>query len=386
MAIKTYIENNHTCYLISVTVRSTRRTGIRVQKERRLGAVSHREAIVEHNKLKNQASLALFEKEKSYATWGSLVKLWYKQVVMECRVPTSTKLDNYNTLCQHTKSWMTTPVDQLNHLSLQIIINDMVKEGYSRSRVKSVKGVVNTLFQWAVLQKLIPSTLSNPAFGCLLPTTEPKAQPILNRVEIQRLLSKAKEWEHEYYPLWAVAFETGCRSGELLALKWTDVDFEQKLISVSKSYNSRMRTIKGTKTNENRFLPISPVFEQFLKELKLKTFLTGYVLPRIKSWQRGEAAKVTRDFCKVVGIPEINLHAARACFAIASLQAGNSIAETMKLGGWENIESFQHYVRLAGIEIKGLTDKFNFLPESKAGQLVEFTPKSDNEVKMGLSL
>lgn len=37
------------------------------------------------------------------------------------------------------------------------------------------------------------------------------------------------------------------RNGELYVLEWGDVDFENSLIRVSKSYNSRLKIVKYTK-------------------------------------------------------------------------------------------------------------------------------------------
>ncbi|MBX3021998.1 MAG: site-specific integrase [Bdellovibrionales bacterium] len=191
-------------------------------------------------------------------------------------------------------------------------------------------------------------------------------QPVLNRSEILVLLNKARELEHEYYYVWILGFNTGCRSGELWALEWTDIDFERRLILVSKSYSARLDKVKSTKTNEWRYVPISPQLETLLKELKLKTERTGYVLPRIASWRRGEAAKVLRDFCRSIGITEIHFHAMRSCFATHCLQSGVGIPKTMKLGGWTSIKSFQHYLRFAAVDVEGATDRLNLIPEPEA--------------------
>src|SRR5690606_17299400 len=143
-----------------------------------------------------------------------------------------------------------------------------------------------------------------------------------------------RELEHEYYSVWATALLTGCRSGELWALQWTDVDFERRVITIRKSYNGRMKSIKSTKTGHWRDVPINEQLETLLKELKLQTASTGFVLPRISSWTRGEAAGVLRGFCVAIGIREIHFHALRACFAVQCLEAGLGIATVMKLGGW----------------------------------------------------
>lgn len=374
MAIIPYELNGQTCYLIRYKAESRIRKGLKVQKQRKLGVVSPKEARLELNQLKREVKQELMEKERNQLSWKHLLTQWFEKDVMECHHPTSTKKDNYNGLLMHTKSLLNTPVDQITPLSVQMIFSDMSKQGLSRGRMKTVKGAMNVVFDWGVLNRVIPPSITSPARGAKLPKKESKTQPVLSRVEIKLLLKKAKELNHEYYPVWAVAFETGCRSGELWALKWDDVDFGRKFILISKSYNSRMKMIKSTKTGESRKVPISPGLEAFLKELKLKTAQTGYVLPRLISWRRGEAAAILREFCKLIGITEIPLHGTRACFAVHCLESGNDFATTMKLGGWHEVKSFQHYVRLAGVDIKGMTDGLKLIPETNEGARVLSIP------------
>lgn len=68
------------------------------------------------------------------------------------------------------------------------------------------------------------------------------------------------------------------------------------------------------------------------------------------------------SFCQALGLPEITFHATRACFTVQCLIAGLDIVTTMKLGGWKNVKSFQHYIRLAGVGIQGATDGLDLLP------------------------
>ena len=50
-----------------------------------------------------------------------------------------------------------------------------------------------------------------------------------------------------YYVIY-VAIYTGMRLGEILALEWSDIDFDAKTISITKTYNSRVHQIGPTKT------------------------------------------------------------------------------------------------------------------------------------------
>lgn len=90
---------------------------------------------------------------------------------------------------------------------------------------------------------------------------------------------------------------TGMRSGEMYALKWTDIDLESKLISVTKQWTNK-NGIGPTKTQKSRVVPISQDLLGFLKELKLKAENNSdFVLPRLKEWEHGAQSQVTKEFC-----------------------------------------------------------------------------------------
>lgn len=50
-----------------------------------------------------------------------------------------------------------------------------------------------------------------------------------------------------YYVIY-VAIYTGMRVGEILALEWSDIDFDKRTISITKTYNDRIHQIGATKT------------------------------------------------------------------------------------------------------------------------------------------
>ena len=71
------------------------------------------------------------------------------------------------------------------------------------------------------------------------------------------------------------AFYTGCRKGELIALLWSDIDFDKNEISISKTLYARNSTqtdtkelITSTKTNKNRKIKMSKLLSKTLLEYK----------------------------------------------------------------------------------------------------------------------
>jgi len=88
-------------------------------------------------------------------------------------------------------------------------------------------------------------------------------------------------------------------------------------------------------------------------------------------WDKGLQAKVLRSFCFINGLPSIKFHTLRACFATQMLRNGVEAARVMKICGWKELKTMQHYVRLAGVEIFGATDKLKIFAEvSEASKLM----------------
>lgn len=200
-----------------------------------------------------------------------------------------------------------------------------------------------------------------------------KIKKVLTESEIKLFLKTAREDQNQWFPIWATACFTGMRNGELYALEWDDVDFENNLLRVTKSYNKRTKEIKSTKAGYWRSVPISPELNDLLVELKSITGLGKNVLPRPRYWERGEQAKPLREFLKAIGLPSVKFHTLRACFATQLLSDGVEMTKVMKIGGWRDIKTMQIYLRLAGVDEKGATDGLRFLPSEEAvmGRVVE---------------
>lgn len=172
-----------------------------------------------------------------------------------------------------------------------------------------------------------------------------------------------------------MALNTGMRSGELYALEWADLDWEKKLVTVSKSWNARMKKIKSTKAGYWRKVPMNTELEAMLVDLRSKTPMSQQqVLPRVSRWGNGEAAKFLRDHCQKIGISSVNFHALRACFATHLLNAGVSSPIVKKICGWTEEKVMNRYIRLAGLDVAGATATLNFPkfsdPEPRTGNVV----------------
>jgi integrase len=113
--------------------------------------------------------------------------------------------------------------------TLQTMCNVLL-ETRKPSTVHAMLTILNTAFSDAIRWQRLAR---NPCKSVVLPTAEKHEGPVLTGEQAQSLLIAAKGHRLECFLHLALA--TGLRKGELLALKWSDIDFETRLLKVSRN-------------------------------------------------------------------------------------------------------------------------------------------------------
>ena len=191
--------------------------------------------------------------------------------------------------------------------------------------------------------------------------TGDKIKKVLTEEQVALFLNRAREYNIQWYPHWCLALYTGMRNGELYALTWDKVSFERGQILVNTSWNNK-DGFKDTKSGDDRIIQIAPQLMELLGEWKLQSPApeSGFVLPRISKWEKGEQARELRMFLSGLGLPAIRFHDLRATWATLLLSKGVEPIKVMIMGGWKDLKTMQIYVRKAGVDIAGATDCLDF--------------------------
>ena len=116
----------------------------------------------------------------------------------------------------------------LNAMRLQGLYRERLDAGLSASTVQKIHHVLHKALAQAVSWDLI---VRNPADSVKAPTPAPKEMHPLSAKQARRLLTTAAEAGPNETPdrlqaLYVLAIHTGMRRGELLGLKWEDVDLD----------------------------------------------------------------------------------------------------------------------------------------------------------------
>jgi len=221
---------------------------------------------------------------------------------------------------------------------------------YRKGILKFIRGAFNHGVEIGVLGR-------NPAPEMKFKVGD-KIRKVLTEEQARTLLNKAKEYDWEWYPHCTTALYTGMRNGELFALTWDKVNLNDRKIQVDCSWNNK-DGFKSTKSGDDRIVEIAPNLMPILQELKLKGGGEHFVLPRISRWAKGEQARELRMFLVGIGLPPVRFHDLRATWATLMLSKGVEPVKVMTMGGWKDMKTMMIYIRKAGIDIKGITDRLN---------------------------
>lgn len=381
MAVSEYISpsTGEKLFKVRIKRRSTTEPNLAIDK-REQGFKTKAEAERAEKKLFIQAERELSQAEQKTCLWENLVDDW--EVAARggdifVRALSPQTIDDYTYIIRdHCQEWMRLHVGEIDRARAWMAL-DRVEREISISRRKRLRTAIDAVFKWGILSGKLKglTVIPTDGFKSLLKEEE-KMPEILNLEQIRTLLNYAEKVNHPWYAHWALALFTGMRSGELYALEWDQVDFENKLIYVHKNWTNR--TGYGpTKGRYWRAVPVeSTQVLELLKELKIKRASDKFVLHHFKVWTDGEQASILREFCVGSGLPSIRFHTLRACFATQLIRDSVAPAVVMKICGWKDLKTMQRYIRLSGIEVKGATQGLKLLPEREVmGRVVSLFRK-----------
>jgi integrase len=366
MAIKEWIgPQGQKSFSVYVNMRSRPMPHLRFQK-RVTGLKTMAEAQRTEKAMVKELTMKVAQGEGHGFTWRMVVDKWAAFVdspyFMDRKYNPSTVSDYVSMMRTWTKDWLDRPAAEICRGDGREVLNRVLVQGRTKAFQKRLKNTINMIFNWGIESKIIRGVTHSPVFGLKIVLKEDKKPEILKLEEIRHLLREALERNHPWYPIWAVALLTGMRNGELYALKWSDVDLEKGLITVQRSYNKRTKEFKSTKAGYWRTVPISEELKHLLLHLQQHDGCSDYVLPRIDLWVQGTQARVLREFCSSIDLSAIKFHTLRACFATQLISSGAEPIKVMKICGWQDLKTMARYLRLAGVDEKGVTDCLKILP------------------------
>lgn len=235
-----------------------------------------------------------------------------------------------------------TPLKDLSITALQILMQKLNGSGKSPRTVEYCFAVISQVWNYASNFQLVSG--KNPVKLIKQPKFDNKRIRFLTKDEAKALLDTLKKNTPEVHDMAVLSLFGGLRLGEIMALRWADISFEHKTI-----------TILDPKSKKNRHCFINQQILSVLQERFQGQNKDELVFPTKEGTQKSFLSK---SFAKTVNQLKLNenitdqrqkivFHSLRHTFASWLVQNGTPIYTVAELMGHSTFEMTQRYAHLA---------------------------------------
>ena len=250
-------------------------------------------------------------------------------------------------------------IDLIKTTDVRIWVNKQLEKVVPKT-VSEKLTIIRMIFRYAIEDEFINR---NPADAIRLPArVKPDIEPFTVE-EVALMLNGSEGWYRNYL---AVAFYTGMRIGEILALKWSDIDMNERKIHVRRSRSQGDETTTKT-MGSVRQIPIFDALWTYFQDQYLHTGLSGSYL--FVSKMTGSAfhdATSLRDarwipMLKRLGIPYRQQKNTRHTFAVQMVNSGTmKITDISRLMGHTSTQMLlTRYAKFIKSEEIKIEEKFD---------------------------
>ena len=277
-----------------------------------------------------------FTKNGKY-TVGTWLDEWFENVA-KIKVRASSHQTYKGYIDNHIKPNIgNIPIEKLTTMDLQKFYRKLLTKGrierieakdqpkgLSAKTVRNINQVISSAMDLAVAQRIIPM---NPTNACELPRIEHKEMQTIPAEQLQAFLNEARATG--VYEMYYIELATGLRRGELLGLKWQDIDWKNGIIKVRRQVarvDGQIKEAPLKTKNSYRTVTISQQAIEVLKAQKKKTN-DAYVFPSPNGGpiSPDSVNNMLKRVLERAGIPKVRFHDLRHTFATIALQNGVDI-------------------------------------------------------------
>lgn len=272
---------------------------------------------------------------------------WFKQIELEGNLKPLT-IDKYKKLKERTyKAIGHLKMTEINRIHIQRFINSLADEGtnkltgggLSTKTQKGYLGFVSDVFNYAISCNIVPL---NPCRNVNTIKTESRERVLFTLEESQMFLEQLEQSEPKYRAMFTLALYSGFRHGELLGLKWSDIDFENCVITINRIalYTTEKGHFFGTpKTKSSqRSLKLPSAVIDMLAEYKRSQNIQRLALG--DKWQNNDLVfpnnfgavmhqtiprRWLQSFCRDNGLPPVTVHGLRHANASLLISSGADV-------------------------------------------------------------
>lgn len=247
------------------------------------------------------------------------------------------------------QSIMNLPLAALDKNKLQDVIN-------SESKKYKAKTIQNS---WRFIASVIKEE-NGSVYNLSLPQVISNERPFLAPEQIQTFLAAIRDTDIEVpalLGLWSL------RLSEILGLKWSSVDLENRTLRVENTMvRNEHNQLELKQTTKNIFSRrVIPITDRLAELLEKAPKTSEYVC----SESRNTLRKKINLVCKQNNLPEIGVHGLRHSFASLAYYLDMPEKVAMRIGGWANDATMKKiYIHISDTQI-----------DNEVGKILDFFNK-----------
>lgn len=297
-------------------------------------------------------------------TFGDLAENYAKDRLIPALVRDGRKIAGLRSLAAP-KYYLNVLVEHFNNRKIKTITPaDIEKYKYHRLSIDSNRGrklsiasvnreleVLRAVFSYAKREGWISNSPFEKARGLISKAEETRRDRILSIHEEKRLLAACYGRRSHLRPILICALTTAMRRGEILKLKWNDVDLEKRTITVIalNSKTARPRTVGITKL--------------LYSELERLWGLSSKDPDDLVFGVRDNFKNAWQSLCREAEVEDFRFHDCRHTCITRWVSLGIPVPEIMRLSGHSTITAFSVYVNATDQTIKKGADALDLFYE-----------------------
>lgn len=231
------------------------------------------------------------------------------------------------------------------------------------STKRTILSVLSGILDSALDDELISSNPCNGTQKFCGKAIRKKVDP-LSADEVQIMLGNASWLEFVYYAFYFVAVRTGLRLGELLGLKWKDVNLEKRHLTVKRSFYYKTKSWNPPKNKKTRRVDLTPATVEVLKELQSRRKLVSLKGDDLVFTLTGEPLSYSQlwEKFKAVTPRSVRIHDLRHTYATLRIAKNDNLLDVSRQLGHHSVAfTLDRYAHWVPGECKGQVDELDSL-------------------------
>ena len=252
-------------------------------------------------------------------------------------------------------------LSEVKPLHCQNLLNQAADKGYAYRTITGTRNKLHCMFESALENDLIAYNPVTKSVKCKAndETCEPRVLTVAEQALFLKHAQKSRRYQEYRFVL-----QTGIRCGELMGLKWADVDMKNRIIHIRRTLiylnHDFVEHLPKTKSGM-RDIPLTQEAYDILTEIRKRknkalsvrfydnVFVNSGGMPTSNSNYMRDINKI----CRKAGLEDVSMHTLRHTFATRCIEAGMNPKTLQKILGHSTLEMTMNlYVHVTDDTIK----------------------------------